>query len=87
MKKSSDQSNAIQQMENRLGTGFLEAAAEEGERAIVQHVLSKLQEEMEIISLTVKRRHEALQKSTSKYACSLFIIIYMYMIMCSQFKF
>ena len=64
-RKSSDQLNALQQLEARLGMSFLETTAEEGEKDIVRYVISKLQEEMEVISLIVKRRHEALQKSTS----------------------
>ena len=63
-KRSDDQLANIQQLETRLGTGFLETAAEEGRKDVVKHVLFKLQE-MEVISLTAKKRHEALQKSTS----------------------
>jgi len=69
-KKSSGQLNTIQQLESRLSM-TLETAVEDGEKDVIKHVLLKLQEEMEVISLTVKRRHEALQKSTS-----LFTILY-----------
>lgn len=75
-RKSNDQLNAMQQLECRLGMGFLESAAEEGEKDVVRNVLSKLQEEMEVISLIVKRRHEALQKSTSML--HQYFIVYMY---------
>jgi len=60
-KKCSGQVNAIQQLESRLD----QQLAANGEKDIVQHSLVKLQEEMEIISLSIKRRQEALQKSTS----------------------
>ena len=65
-KKSSSQLNTIQQLESRLGM-TLETAEEDGEKDVIKHVLLKLQEEMEVVSLTVKRRHEALQKSTSLF--------------------
>ena len=64
-KRSDDQLTIIQQLETRLGMSFLETAAEEGKKDVVKHVLFKLQEEIKIISLTAKKHHEALQKSTS----------------------
>ena len=63
-KRSDDQLTNIQQLEARLGMSFLETAAEEGKKDVVKHVLFKLQEEIEVISLTAKKR-ETLQKSTS----------------------
>ena len=60
-KKCSGQVNTIQHLESRLD----QQSAANGEKDIVQHSLLKLQEEMEIISLSIKRHQEALQKSTS----------------------
>ena len=40
-KKSSDQLNAIQQLEARLGISFLETAVQEGEQDIVRHVFKR----------------------------------------------
>ena len=59
--KCSGQINAIQQLESRLS----QQSAANGEKDIVKHSLVKLQEEMEIICLSINRRQEALQKSTS----------------------
>ena len=55
------QVSSIQQLESRLD----QQSAANGEKDIVQRSLLKLQEEMEIISLSITRRQEALQKSTS----------------------
>jgi len=60
-KKCSRQVNTIQQLESRL----VQQLAANKEKDIVQHSLVKLQEEMEIISLLIKRHQEALQKSIS----------------------
>ena len=60
-KKCSGQVRAIQQLESRMD----QQSATSGEKDIVQHSLIKLQEEMEIICLSINKRQEALQKSTS----------------------
>lgn len=60
-KKCSGQVHAIQQLESRMD----QQSATSGEKDIVQHSLIKLQEEMEIICLSINKRQEALQKSTT----------------------
>ena len=77
-KKSDDQLTIIQQLETRLGMSFLVTAAEEGKKDVVKYVLFKLQEEMEVISPTAKKCHEALQKKISKFVmhtCNLTVLV------------
>lgn len=62
-KKCNGQLNSIQHLGNRLG----QQTSADGEKDIVQYSLVKLQEEMEVISLSIKRRQEAVQKATSLY--------------------
>jgi len=61
--KCNGQVQRIEQLENRLG----QHSSAYGKKDMVQYSLAKLQEEMEVISLSIKRRQEALQKATSLF--------------------
>lgn len=70
MEKSNSQSNLVQQLEIQLNQSQSEDTIEAGKIAAVKHVLQNIQAEIEVVYLTVKKRQEAIKKSTSKSPCS-----------------
>ena len=70
----------MQQLEGSFDSMNLDAAIEDGKRIAVRHVLLKLQAEIEIITLAIKRRHEAMQRVTSMYVSRSLICICMVLI-------
>ena len=70
MEKSNSQSNLVQQLEIQLNQSQSEDIIEAGKIAAVKHVLQNIQAEIEVVYLTIKKRQEAIKKSTSKSPCS-----------------
>ena len=69
MEKSNSQSNLVQQLEVQLNQSQSEDIIEMGKVAAVKHVLQSIQAEIEVVYLTIKKRQEAVKKSTSKSTC------------------
>ena len=79
-KKSGDHLSTMQQLEGSFDSMNLDAAIEDGKRVAVRHVLLKLQAEIEVITLAIKRRQEPMQKVTSMYVSRSLICICMVLI-------
>ena len=69
MEKSNSQSNLVQQLEIQLNQSQSEDIVEAGKIAAVKHALQNIQAEIEVVYLTIKKRQEAIKKSTSKLPC------------------
>lgn len=56
----------MQQLATQFNDSHSQDTIEAGKIAAVKHVLQKIQAEIEVVYLTVKKRQEAIKKSTSK---------------------
>lgn len=65
-KNTSNQSTLIEQLETESSQLQLEAAIEGGKVIAARYAVEKIQAEMEVICMTIKKRQDAIKKSTSK---------------------
>jgi len=66
VEKSNSQSNLVQRLEVQFNQSQSEDIIEVGKVAAVKHILQSIQAEIEVVYLTIKKRQEAIKKSTSK---------------------
>lgn len=68
-KTTSNQSSLIEQLVTESSQLQLEAAIEAGKVVAARHAVEKIQAEIEVIYISIKKRQEAIKKSTSRVSC------------------